>query len=355
MDLETKVQRYLETVYGAGVSPLMMDRLGKGVHGTAFKVTFEAGGEERNLILKTLFPAEFGHDHYSDRARVLLLAHADYNDMPQHVEAIDVVGDTPEGLISLKDAHEFYILMRTAPGMPYVEDLDAILQRHALDDQDRERTRALARFLARLHRRRYTGPNGRSLYRRRIRELIGHGECIMGIIDTYDAVSFAAEEELLGFARKGISWWGKIRGKVERLCNVHGDYHPGNIRFHGQDFTLLDRSRGRWGEAADDVSCLASNYIYYALKDRGRFEGPFAELCRLFLDTYLELTRDDELLDLVQPFFAFRVLVIANPRFYPEDTAAVKRKLIAFGLAVLDTGRFDLESMPHYLADQPEA
>jgi len=349
MDLETKVRQHLETVYGSSVSNLTMKRLGKGVHGTAFKLAFETDGKQRDLILKTLFPAEFGHDHFSDRARVLLLAYADYNDMPQHVEAIDVVGDAPDRLISLKDAQEFFIFMKTAPGTPYVEDLDAILQRHALTEQDRERTRALARFLARLHQRRYQGPNACSLYRRRIRELVGHGECIMGIIDTYDAVPFASFQELSAFARKGVSWWEKLRDKVERLCNVHGDYHPGNIRFHGEGFTLLDRSRGRWGEAADDVSCLASNYIYYALKDRGCFEGPFAELCRVFAENYLELTGDHDLLSMVQPFFAFRILVIANPRFYPDDTPAVKRKLITFGLNVLDCERFDLETVPDYL------
>jgi len=46
-----------------------------------------------------------------------------------------------------------------------------------------------------------------------------------------------------------------------------------------------------------------------------------------------------------QPFFAFRVLVIANPKFYPDDTTETKRKLIDFGLSVLETERFDTEQI----------
>jgi hypothetical protein len=86
------------------------------------------------------------------------------------------------------------------------------------------------------------------------------------------------------------------------LCAIHGDFHPGNIRFHGDDFLVLDRSRGIWGESADDVSCRAMNFVYYALKHRGAFEGPFAALYRLFFDRYLKETQDQGLFEVIQPF-----------------------------------------------------
>jgi len=114
-------------------------------------------------------------------------------------------------------------------------------------------------------------------------------------------------------------------------------------------FVVLDRSRGSWGEPADDVSCLSVNYIHYAIKDRGTFAGPFAELFRLFLEAYLEKTNDAGFFEVTQPFFAFRVLVIANPRFYPDDTTETKRKLIDFGLSVLETERFNIEHISDYM------
>jgi len=349
MHLDEKVQEYLRRNYGIDTKLLGIEALGEGVHGVAYLVKFSTPHEEHRLIMKALFPSRFGHDHYSDRAQVLLLANANYNDMPRHIKAVDVVGESPDGLVSVKDAKEFYIFMEEAKGESYFKDLDAILKRGFLNERDMERARMLAHFLADLHAIRYSGESANILYRRRIRDLIGHGECIMGIVDAYDSVDFTTDGELVTYAGKCLNWWGKIKDKGERLCNVHGDYHPGNIRLQGDDFVLLDRARGSWGESADDVSCLSVNYIHYALKDRGTFEGPFAELFRLFLEAYLEKTKDEGFFEVAQPFFAFRVLVIANPKFYPDDTIETKRKLIDFGLSILETERFRTERISNYM------
>ncbi|MFO8163798.1 MAG: phosphotransferase family protein [Thermodesulfobacteriota bacterium] len=352
MNIKEKVENYLKEHFGARARLRNMERLGEGVHGAAYVLKFSTPQGEQHLIMKTLFPSRFGHDHYSDRAQVLLLANSNYNDLPKHIKAIDVVGESPDRLISVKDAREFYIFMEEAGGEPYFRVLDTILQRGYLNELDKVRAKMLAYFLADIHGNKYSGEDGGILYRRRIRDLIGHGECIMGIIDAYAPVDFITENELLEYAGKCFPWWGKIRDRSERLCSVHGDYHPGNIRLQGDDFVLLDRSRGSWGEPADDVSCLSVNYIHYAIKDRGTFEGPFAELFRLFLDSYLERTKDSGFFEVVQPFFAFRILVVANPRFYPEDSDVTKRKLINFGRSILEKDRFQVDGIPEYMERQ---
>ncbi len=349
MDITTKLENYLKDRFGPDSRLLSMERLGEGVHGTAYLLKFNTPHGENHLIMKTLFPSRFGHDHYSDRAQVLLLAQANFNEMPKHVRATDVVGESTDKLISIKDAHEFYILMEEIKGNSYFEDLETILGRGRLNDMDRERARMLAYFIADVHSNKYSGNDAKTLYRRRIRELIGHGECIMGIIDAYEQVDFTTDEELVEYAARSLKWWGKIRDKWERLSSVHGDYHPGNIRLQGNDFVLLDRSRGSWGEPADDVSCLGMNYIHYAVKDTGTFEGPFAELFHIFLNAYLEKTGDESFFAVSQPFFAFRVLVIANPKFYPNDKAETKRKMIDFGFSLLETDRFRIDMIPEYL------
>jgi aminoglycoside phosphotransferase (APT) family kinase protein len=93
----------------------------------------------------------------------------------------------------------------------------------------------------------------------------------MGIIDAYEHVEFTTDQALIEYAEKCLPWWGRIRDKSEQLSSVHGDYHLGNIRLQGDDFVLLDRSRGSWGEPADDGSCLTVIYIHYAIKDRETF------------------------------------------------------------------------------------
>jgi aminoglycoside phosphotransferase (APT) family kinase protein len=349
MHLNEKVQNHLIGRFGPESRLLGMDRLGQGTHGVAYRLRFSTSHGEKSLIMKTLFPSGFGHDHFSDRAQVLLLAQANYNEMPRHIRAVEVVGESPQGFVSLKDVDEFYLLLEEAEGAPYFRDLTAVLKRGHTVHEDFRRVEVLARFLAELHRTKYTGSDSSVLYRRRIRELIGHGECIMGIIDTFDRVPFVSEGELIEYASACLCWWGKIRNRSDRLSVVHGDYHPGNIWFQGDEVTLLDRSRGTWGEPADDVACLSVNYIHYALKDKGAFEGPFSDLFRVFLETYLEETQDEDMVEVLQPFFAFRILVLANPKFYPDDTRNTKRALLDFGHAVLHAEKFKTEDIPSYL------
>ena len=109
MDINVKVGDYLKERFGPETLLISMERLGEGVHGTAYRVRFKDAQGENRLIMKTLFHSRFGHDHYSDRAQVLLLAQANFNEMPKHVRATDVVGESPDRLIFVKDAREFYI------------------------------------------------------------------------------------------------------------------------------------------------------------------------------------------------------------------------------------------------------
>ena len=47
---------------------------------------------------------------------------------------------------------------------------------------------------------------------------------------------------------------------------------------------MLDRSRGEWGEAADDVSSMTINYLFFGLlkTDGKELDKDFRELFNLF-------------------------------------------------------------------------
>src|SRR5262249_56331623 len=92
-----------------------------------------------------------------------------------------VLGGGGAGVVAAGDATEFLQLVEKAPGRLYWLDLERLLSQ-PLVPRDGERARALARFLARAHRDKRDEP---ALYQRRIRELVGHGECLMGILDSY--------------------------------------------------------------------------------------------------------------------------------------------------------------------------
>jgi aminoglycoside phosphotransferase (APT) family kinase protein len=123
---------------------------------------------------------------------------------------------------------------------------------------------------------------------------------------------------------------------------VHGDFHPWNILFReGADFSVLDRSRGEWGEAADDVTCLTLNYLFFSLQRFGRLEGDFETLWLRFWERYLVASGDSAILEVAAPFFAWRGIVMASPVWYPSLDQSIRGRLFDFILNVLAAGRFD--------------
>ncbi|KYK30476.1 MAG: hypothetical protein AYK19_18275 [Theionarchaea archaeon DG-70-1] len=342
------IESYLSKKY-PGSTFIALNPLGEGVHGVGYSVVFERNWKRETIIIKTLFPKDFGHDYFSDRAQVLLLANKAYNLMPKHVRAIDVVGVGRE-MVPVGDCEEFFIVMEEAHGDNYFTDLNRIKEKGELTDEDKEKCIALADYLVEIHKEKH---DDSVLYKRRIRDTVGHGECIMGILDTYPDVAFTNNEEMTEFAQLAVKWWGRIKDKGHRLCVVHGDYHPGNIWWEDTDFILLDRSRGIYGEPADDVTCLSINYLFYGLRvNEDVFEGPFKELFELFLTRYFDLTKDDEMWELMAPFFAFRTTVVCNPLFYPDVTDRTRRRLINFALNVMEDDTFSVKKIPEYIRDR---
>jgi hypothetical protein len=353
--LETaRLEEYLARVLGAPVEVLALRSLGGEVvddpkgfgYGTPFEVECRARGRTQALVVSRTRPARgFGHDYPADRAWQALYGHAAYNDFPRHVRSVDVGFVRRSGeMVSAGDAVDFFQLVEKAEGRLYWLDLDRLLTGR-LDPLDTRRAHALARFLADAHRTKRDEP---ALYARRIRELVGHGECVMGILDSYPhpwpALPPAACEAL---ETAMVRWRWRLRARAHRLSRTHGDFHPWNILFReGTDFSVLDRSRGEWGEPADDVAALAINYLFFGMRraarqgERGVAE-PLRGLFHELLSTYVDASRDYEILETLPPFLAFRALVLAHPRWYPDLPDAVRSDLAHLASSLTRLTRFD--------------
>jgi hypothetical protein len=349
---------YLESVLGAPVEVLSLRALGettagdpKGYgYGTPVLVDCAVGGRRRRLVLETMAATPFGHEHMEDRLQVLLWQHRAFNRLPLHARAVDVGGFTRDGsLVSLADVEEGFLLTEYVEGRPYFEDLVRLRDGGDVTELDLARGDALCDYLVAIHRA-ADGPAG--LYTRRIRELLGHGECIMGLADSYPLDGVVSAAWLEEVERRCVHWRWRLKTRTHRLRRVHGDFHPWNILFRaGADFSVLDRSRGEWGDPADDLTALTVNYLFFGLQRSGRLEGGFARLFDRFWRRYLERSGDHEVLEVAAPFFAFRVLVLASPLWYPNLAAAVRRKLCAFALNVLDRPAFDPARVDDCLED----
>jgi len=352
---------YLSELYGAEVELCGVWRLGeeqakdikdlKGFgYGVPYVIEFRVKDEIRRVVLETMRPEGFGHDFPSDRAQVLLWQHSAFNKLPKHVRSIDVGAFTVngKGMKSLGKCGEFFLLTEYVDGTLYHFDLDRIKAKGEMTDLDEKRCLALSDYLVEIHSVKRDAP---WLYVRRTRELVGHGECIMGLLDSYPPqLDFVQENELIDIERNCVVWRWRLKRKAHRLSQVHGDFHPWNVMFHeGTDFTVLDRSRGEWGEPADDVTAMTINYIFYSLQKYGELAGVFDRLFRLFWENYLRKTEDWEILEVVQPFYAWRGLVVASPIWYPNLSLDVRRKLLNFVRNVLHYEKFDLDAVNSYL------
>lgn len=355
-----KLRCYLERVHGEPVDELSLHRLGEAEsteekpekeygYGRPVLLEYHVAGEARRAVLHTMAPGPFGHEHAADRAAIWLWSHSAFNRLPRHVPSLDVGAFRRDGtLASLGETEEFFLLTGFADGVVYAQDMRQLRQRDEPSDRALARCDILSDYLAEIHSQRH---DDRQLYNRRIRELVGHGECIMGLTDSYPPDHpVAPPDRLEAIEHQALRWRWKLKDRAHRLRRVHGDFHPWNILFdESNELWVLDRSRGEYGDGADDVVSLAMNYLFESLQARGNLSGAFRTLFHRLWRRYLDHTDDEEMLEVAAPFIAFRGLVQAHPLWYPYIDPEVREKLLRFVERNLEADRFDPERVDEQL------
>ena len=204
---------------------------------------------------------------------------------------------------------------------------------------DFERADALCDYLVDIHR--IAGPDP-GLYARRIRELIGHGECIFGVADSYPQdgpVPFdLLEQRSSANASSGAGGLNHAQTACARCTAIS---IRGTSCFALAPISRSSTARAASGEPAADVTYLALNYLFFSLQRCGTLEGDFERLWLRFWERYLERSGDRGMLEVAAPFLAFRGLVMANPVWYPALDERLRRKLLSFVRNVLEDARFD--------------
>lgn len=342
------IEKYIRTLFGKEALSVNIVKLGEGVQGAGFLIEIKTPAGDKHYVIKGLFTEGLEHDYPADRAGVFLLDLDEFGNLPGHVKALDVLSELKDGSIkSIGGGREYYLLMERAEGRHYFNDLAAMSKKASLDTADIVKIQSMASYLAKIH---SVKKESKQLYWRKVRDTIGHGECLMGVFDTYPEGTVSVDETA-EIEKKCVDWRAKLKPKFNRLCQVHGDFHPGNIWFqNNKDFVLLDRSRGPWGDAADDITALTINYIFFSVNHSGLLAGPYLEAMNLFFDKYINETGDRGIYEVAAPFYAFRGAVVANPVFYPDVTAANRRKILNFVHGVLDDEAFSIDKVNEYIS-----
>ena len=320
-----------------------------GGYGVPLRLDVSVAGGTRALVLHTASENEFGHDRRADRAGELILAADSFNAIPHHVEVLDVGAYRgTDDFVSLGGTGEFYLLTTHIDGCPYAGDLRRIARTGMPTALDTARLHSLVAFLAKLH---GTKPcQARSVYARSIRDSIGGGEGVFGIIDSYpEGVSGAPAARLERIEERCLAWRWRLKRRAERLARIHGDFHPFNVLFDdGVSPQLLDTSRGSVGDPADDVTCMAVNFCFFSLGHPGAWREALQSFWYGFWERYVLLTGDQGVYDVAAPFLAWRGLVLANPKWYPEIRVDDRERILGFVERVLEAERLSPQMADEY-------
>ncbi|MCK6544527.1 phosphotransferase [Myxococcota bacterium] len=318
-------------------------------YGRPLRISFTSRGVPHEVVIRTMRPDPFGHDRRSDRFATLMLAHDSFDAIPGHVRALDLGAfDEAGNLISLPRGEPF-LVTEYVPGTLYAKDLRELAPARRARPVDQARAERLAGYLAELH----VESASERAYVRSIRDVLGSGEGIFGLADSYPrGHPVASAERLADLEVACVRWRWKLKDRTHRARRTHGDFHPFNLLFaDGTELAVLDASRGVAGDPADDVTCLSINYLFFALTHGDRaFDGAMRELWRTFWGVYLDRTADHELLDVVAPFFAWRALVVASPVWYPGIPDAVRDVIFRFAERLLAGARFDPDHVEDLIA-----
>ena len=241
MDLKREnIEAYLRDLIDQDLELQSLRRMGETIpttedvkgfgYGAPLLVEYVSGGKKGSAVLSTMRVQHgFGHDHFSDRARILIWQNATFGKLPKHVPSLDVGYFTGDGrLVSSGEAKEYFLMMEKVEGKEYFFDLERVKEKGATD-LDYQRVTALADYLADIH---SVKKDCAPLYLRKVREIVGDGECIFGILDDYpENPAFLDPGELCDVEKLCVEWRWKLRNRTGRLCQVHGDFHPWNVMF----------------------------------------------------------------------------------------------------------------------------
>jgi hypothetical protein len=95
------------------------------------------------------------------------------------------------------------------------------------------------------------------------------------------------------------------------------------------------------GDAADDVTALTVNYLFFALLAPGAWRDGLGRLWRRFWQTYLSAAGSRAVLEAVPPYLAWRALVLGCPLFYPDAPPGARAALLGFAARTLEVASFE--------------
>lgn len=139
------------------------------------------------------------------------------------------------------------------------------------------------------------------------------------IIDNLYRNDQISGDEKFEIENKIIEWHQEMQKKNRPVVISHNDFHPWNILFtKDNDLKIIDRDFPGYSEPARDLGTLLPNFLYFAFKNNGAFTGMCKEVSDYILTSYIEKSKDNEILEVIQPYLAMTCFILSNNQWYPD-------------------------------------
>jgi len=347
MRLKEVIEHLLAERLSADVSVVEIIPLGSAgpssIHKEGFKknrlVTCIIEGEYRNFILKSL-PEDGETIGEMEGVFTLLRAKRFAENNPGQAQCMGFIASCAGKLTAFDDVDDILLIEEFIPGELLATKLAAI-QDGLLAQSDALRlVNLLAEYLTNLH----AKPVSHSFMRPYVRQLLGGDFGLIATLDAYPPSLREARflEEILEL---GLSWRRRLLDVRVEPCRIHGDFHPWNIFI--TDGQQIIRTTGGMhttgGLPTDDLAALGVNFFVIALETTGQIKESFRVLHREFLNGYACSAEEKVKITIGETlpwFYAHRILVLANPIYYPARTLEDQRRLFAIASALLGTSTF---------------
>jgi hypothetical protein len=263
----------------------------------------------------------------------MLLGFDRFGSIPGHGAALDVGAITRDGraLMSLANAGEFYLLTSYAPGHLYADELRRIAQSATLEERDvatpscsrgswsrctpsDDPKHARARFV---------------IWSAAERACSNHRVCA--------DVPAAPPERLRRIEALAVDWRWRLAPQVARLrARTATIILQRGVRRRS---LRCSTPAAAAGDPADDVTCMAINYVFSRSSTRAR--GRTLGLLWRRFGRCTWTSRDSAPARRVRAFLAWRGLVVANPVWYPAVRARGRDRMLGLIERTLAAERFD--------------
>lgn len=297
---EEQLQKHLQEEFSE-TSPIKeIKQLGSGEHGEAAKITLE---NNTTYILKTWKEQGRNLQFPEDRLRESHRIQRTSKLIPNHVP-IHAILDAQARVLK---AEKSYVLMQEVTQQPYSEVLRKTCKEDTLNEKQKGSVQAIATYLATTHKQadpKYYEEYLKDWYATGILELINES---------------IPKNKRLWYKKKFLAYENKLSSKSHRCRIIHGEFFSENIFFKNNEVHTYDMRRIGYGEPADDVGSMANDFYMTSILEHGRITPETFQTVKLFLNTYLNQTKDEELLEIIPAFMAYRALIIANPNIVPLE------------------------------------